>query len=347
MNYFADKPLVLATYDFWIKAFIPKHVPMGNGKYTMPVPGAPDKTMVPHPGRFKTIAPQHPESQKPYEEAIVNDFCYNTSNRGFSNDPKAESKINQFVRVEIFKMPSDFKDVPKDKGYYWTNKKYIYYSWGKDIPHCDPSIEYNCTTGVILSKMEASADRITFSNALVNESKDGFLKISFNLTGEAHLPQVPASAYFGNINYFGTIKIDEKLRQLTADFRIDDFPAFEAYASLNGGVGQALFTTMPEARSTVADLPGFSGTPGYGRREKKAATFDKPEPILPPGVKKEDVIWVSDNRQKKSAHGSLRDSNGSGQFDLSLNEVTGIGSDYRPNDLKRATVNFPRLFVNT
>ena len=336
MNYFADKPLVLATYDFWIKAFIPQHVPSVNGEYTLPVPGEANRTMVPHPGRIKTILPQ---------ETIVNDYCYNTSNRGFSNDPTAESKINQFVRIEIFKIPADFKDVPKGKGYYWTNKKYIYYSWGKGKPYCDPSIEYNCTTGAVLSTMQADADRVTFSDVFVDESKDGFLNISFSLTGEANLPQVPLSAYFGNINYFGTIKIDEKLRQLTADFRIDDFPAFEAYASLNGGVGQALFAAMPEVGSTVADLPGYSGTPGNGRQEKKAVTFGTPEPILPTGIKKEDVIWVSDNNRKKSVRGILRDSNNSGQFDLSLNEITNQGNDYIPNDFRRATVNFSKIFT--
>ena len=96
----------------------------------------------------------------------------------------------------------------------WTGDKYIYYSMGKGRPYCDPSIEYNCTTGKVLSTMQADPSRILFSNALVNETEDGFLQISFSLTGEANLPQVPASAYLGNINYFGTIKIDEKLRHL-------------------------------------------------------------------------------------------------------------------------------------
>lgn len=102
-----NKPLI--TFAFWIKAFIPAEVPLGNNQmYTLPVPGQPGKTMIPHPLRMETYAPQDPDSKQDWEKSVINDYGYSTNNRGFSNDENAESKMTTFAKISIFnRMPND------------------------------------------------------------------------------------------------------------------------------------------------------------------------------------------------------------------------------------------------
>lgn len=173
---------------------------------------------------------------------------------------------------------------------------------------------------------------------------DGFLKIRFSIDCEGSLPKSTAARAFGNVNYSGTITVDEKLRQITADLAIDDFPAFEAYGSINGNAGKSLLQKMPELGSTTVDLGGTAGTTWRLSGRNIKSTVQDEDQINP-----DDVIWVDTSqppspkrnkkiirrRKKHRYHSSLRDSNNSGDFDHSLYAAGLNDEDYLPFDTRR------------
>jgi hypothetical protein len=85
--------------------------------------------------------------------------------------------------------------------------------------------------------------------------------ITAKIVGKAGDPLVWAAA---DIDYVGTFTI-VKLPlggPLTVSFdgKLDQFPAYEAYARFNGTTKE-LFTSSPPAGNTVADLVGFATRP--------------------------------------------------------------------------------------
>ena len=54
-------------------------------------------------------------------------------------------------------------------------------------------------------------------------------------------PCAPTSRAFGDIDYNGTLTISETTRAVEFVGKIDQFPAFEAYAAVNGRAGLTLF----------------------------------------------------------------------------------------------------------
>lgn len=308
---------LLVTFDFWIKAFIPKNVSLGSGKmYTQPVPGSPDLTMIPHPFNGKFALPMDGRTGM-QDAAIEINSCYNTNNRGFSNDPLAKSKMTSRAKISIYRRDMRASCNTRESIGCTKTKRVE----GGQANYCDPTFEYDCTTGRLLAEPTAADEsRMRFSDATLYPDGRDFLKITFNFSGAASLPNSPAARIGGDIDYTGQVTIYERERKLSVRCWIDDFPAFEAYASINGNPGIALFQELLKEGSTVQNLTGLSGTEAKitGRRVGGTAR------------ETDNVIWLGWNKEKRCVQKELSAGEGGGQFRDTNRAAWGAGDDYRP-----------------
>lgn len=123
--------------------------------------------------------------------------------------------------------------------------------------NCDPTTELDCGDGDVECTSRGDTSRMSFTML----PPPGAGKAAIEMKCAASNPCAPTSRLFGDIDYVGRILIDLSARSLKFDGMIDRFPAFEAYASINGGVAFALFTIAPPAGNTVMNLPGGADSP--------------------------------------------------------------------------------------
>jgi hypothetical protein len=109
----------------------------------------------------------------------------------------------------------------------------------------------------------------------------GSSKILVEMACSASNPCAPTSRLFGDIDYTGRITIDVGARSLELVGLIDQFPAFEAYATLNDGAGFTLFRMPPPPGNTVMNLPAAADRPVKFRVEDRNgdAVFDTLVPL--------------------------------------------------------------------
>jgi hypothetical protein len=93
------------------------------------------------------------------------------------------------------------------------------------------------------------------------DCSSGTGRIEISMQCAACNPRAPSSRLFGDIDYFGKIIIDVGARSIEIDGMIDQFPAFEAYATINDGAGFALFQIPPPFGNTVMNLPRTANRP--------------------------------------------------------------------------------------
>lgn len=115
--------------------------------------------------------------------------------------------------------------------------------------------QVDMVTGVRRGYAVANMSRCSFS--LVAGSR------SIRLIGQASDPLISAAA---DIDYEGNFSFNSGSGTVTVSFdgKIDEFPAFECYASYNG-ITKMLFNIPPPARNTVMDLPGRANRPVAAR----------------------------------------------------------------------------------
>lgn len=300
------------TLEFWIKAFIPQEVKFSDGQaYTLPVPGSSGSTMVPYPLNGTYVVPQNPNFDQPNETVKV-DECYNTSNRGFSNDLRADAKMTSYLKMRIFdigdRKRSSLRGVASTVGL----RKWVLLEQRHE---CDPTTAYDCSTGRVKWSERAGNNRMRFTSGAFREERK-FVLCTIPFKCAASLPRDLGARLFGDIDYSGYVTFDEELRRVAVDCYVDAFPAFEAYGSINGNPGVALFQLPPTKDATVKDLPGDAN-----RRVKGETKIG------------DRVIWIG----RRQVRANIRDSNGSGQFDLGATSARG---DYRPTDGRRVTANY-------
>ena len=205
----------IQTVRVWLKAFIPGEIP----GYTMPVPGAPGKTMIPGP------------------VGTIND-CFYTDHRGFSSDINAESRINAETVIDL-----------KAKGLQYTGD----YSDPSTEVDCDdgdvecqlpgnPSVQFNFQIVTDSSKERVVTVEVVGKGS--NPCFTGSPEINFN--GRI------------NVMAFEVEEGSGRLQQVNVEFygMIDLFPAFEMYAAINDGAARTVFTIPPIEGKTPADLFG-------------------------------------------------------------------------------------------
>lgn len=161
--------------------------------------------------------------------------CYLTDQRDFSNHIHARSRMHSEVKVDF------------------TGSRATITQWHK----CDLTTELDCEDGDVESTGTGSTSRMHFR--LLPTSTPRLAVISFNCA--ASNPCAPTSALFGDIDYNGTLTINHAARSVRFDGMIDQFPAFEAYATINDGAGVTIFREPPPAGHTVMNLPGNADRP--------------------------------------------------------------------------------------
>ena len=155
--------------------------------------------------------------------------CYLTDQRDFSNQIHAKSRMHSEVKL-VF-----------------SGNKPILTQWH----NCDQTTELDCGDGDVESTKKGSISRMNFRLLPTSTSKRAI--VSFNCS--ASNPCAPTSRIIGDIDYNGTLTIDHAARSVKFDGKIDQFPAFEAYATINDSAGITLFREPPPAGNTVLNLP--------------------------------------------------------------------------------------------
>lgn len=146
--------------------------------------------------------------------------CFLTDNRSFDSYIHASSRMHSELEIDVAD-PSITLE--------WHN--------------CDFTHEIDCEDGSEECKEQGDTSRMRFSGLHAPSPS----LILVNLNGAANNPCFTGSP---DIDYLGTILIDLNAKTVQFDGLIDAFPAFEMYATANGGAGQPMFRTMP--------LPGKS-----------------------------------------------------------------------------------------
>ncbi len=227
----------------WINAFIPKNVP----GYTITITRGTHagKTAVPLPG----VARSHPQN------AIKDLDCgYLTDQRSFDSSFSASVRMQSWFMLQIkpfFKLiASDHRtsgttevdmDTGKELGFANADMTRCHFSGLR------PKVRYgNRTYRTFLLGIPYRIGHGTFSNV-----------VELSLKAQAGDPLVAAAA---DIDYRGVFTISSASagsKKVAIGFSgfIDDFPAFECYASMDG-ITKCLFKSSPPKGNTVVDLLG-------------------------------------------------------------------------------------------
>jgi len=126
--------------------------------------------------------------------------------------------------------------------------------------------EIKKSSGSVTCFKNADMSRCSFHNFRVepDPTSPGNFTIKLDVKGAASDPCVNFAA---DIDYEGTFLVfcspAAKMVQVSFEGKIDSFPAFEAYASLNG-LAKTLFAVPPPPGNTVTSLLGGASTPVGG-----------------------------------------------------------------------------------
>jgi hypothetical protein len=244
----------MPTVIFWLNAFIPRDVPGYTKKLTTgPFMG---KTAIPLP----KIARLWPVNMiKPL------DTGYLTDQRSFDNSPGTSVRVQSLVEVDVRALSI----VRKDHRSSGTQEVNLVTGLGTGYGVADTSA---CSFQVVemgrpgqpggIGPLTTVARGGGTTVAALDRPRPGFYgSMRLRLTGAARDPLVGLSA---DIDYEGTVSIDGGATPgsviVSFDGLLDDFPAFECYASFNG-VTKEIFTEPPPAGNTVADLLGYADRP--------------------------------------------------------------------------------------
>ena len=219
----------MARLKFWISSFIPEHVP----GYTIKIGAGPHmgKTAIPLPA----VARLWPgNTLKPWNAG------YLTDQRGFSDSPTASARMCSLIEIETTTL-SEVSQSHTSSG----------------------TTEVDLSSGVVKGTATASMSRCKYTSDPVISSS-GF---SRTLEASAGDPLVGMAA---DIDYKGKLLVTRSgvgpgaKFIVTFDGLVDNFPAYECYASLNG-VTNKLFDRSPPSGNTVADLLGSAKNPVSGK----------------------------------------------------------------------------------
>ena len=168
----------------------------------------------------------------------IND-CFLTDQRSFSNEIHARSRMHSEFKVTVNGSQLEFTQ--------WHN--------------CDETVEVDCESGEVECEKIGSTSDMEFSFPSNPDPTRPF-QITFD-SGSSN----PCFSGSPTIDYEGTVTIDLKNRRLEFDGKVDEFPAFEAYATINDGAGIALFQIEPEEGKGPADLIGDANISVSGKLE--------------------------------------------------------------------------------
>ena len=160
--------------------------------------------------------------------------CFLTDNRDFDTNIHAPSRMHSELTVEI---------AGPRKGLEWHN--------------CDETKRIHPTTGRVIARRQAASSRMRFSNLRGSASDPGGIKV--DVKGAAVNPLMPSPVH--DVDFVGLITINPLARTIRFDGKVDEFPAFEMYASVNNTRAFPLFRVLPHPGSPGWNLPGSANRP--------------------------------------------------------------------------------------
>jgi hypothetical protein len=154
--------------------------------------------------------------------------CFLTDNRDFDPSINASSRMHSEIKIDVT------SDKPREV-----------FQWHK----CYPTHEIDCEDGDKECTREGDTSRMKFSNPRGSVAS----LIQVDLVAASSNPCFSGSP---DIDYLGNIIIDTPSRKVELSGRIDEFPAFEMYATANDGAGVKMFRTPPLPGKTPWNLVG-------------------------------------------------------------------------------------------
>jgi hypothetical protein len=162
--------------------------------------------------------------------------CYLTDNRYFEPNIRASSRMHSEIKIDVTsKIPVEVYQFHK----------------------CSETTEINCDSGEVTCKREGKISGIRFSSLEGTSDRQIFVSLQAGASN-------PCFRGSPEINYKGTIRIDVNSRVVEYAGFIDEFPAFEMYATANDGDGVKIFQTMPEKGKSIWNLPGEANVAQHG-----------------------------------------------------------------------------------
>ena len=198
-------------FKVWAKAFIPN----AGIDIAQPVPNDNEHTMIPGP-HLAGIP--------------LDDTCYNTNDRSFSDDVDADAKISLAVDFDVY-------------GPGVANVSH-------DIPEAGETIRYDCSTGAVLARGKATVSDVSIGQV----SYDGGI-ISFTFDGDASNPLISLpTSLVPAIKIHGTITIDTNKKTVEYKGTVAQFPSYEAYVSVDNAAAFPIFKMSPKSDATAWSL---------------------------------------------------------------------------------------------
>lgn len=211
------EPDIRVDIIFWIKAFIPLDVE----NVTYPWPNHLGKTML--DGKKGWI---------PREDWMPGfGPCFATDQRTFNSAQDASAQMHSEARVGI-----------SASGNNWSQAH-----------HCDHTMKIDCDDGVVEDALSAGTDDMVF----YLEGSSSRVILDYNGKAKDSLATVLSIPVAPLVDIAGTLTIDRLNKFVEFSGAVDDFPAFEAYALLNGFGPYTVATLGPETDSDATSLAGF------------------------------------------------------------------------------------------
>lgn len=157
--------------------------------------------------------------------------CFHTDNRTFSDNIGASCRMHSEFELDL------------------ANYEL------RELHYCGETVEYDCEAGDIECRATASATGMQFYNLRWHDDTTILLDVS----GLANNPCLRGSP---DIGYLGSFAIDLAEHTVSFDGRVHGFPAYEAYACINGVHTGTIFTYGP--RGGPADLTETVSDPVTG-----------------------------------------------------------------------------------
>jgi hypothetical protein len=163
--------------------------------------------------------------------------CFLTDQKSFSNHINAKSRMHSEFSLGL------------------EGPRLVFTEWH----NCDLTCECDCEDGSVECEKKSNTNRMKFT---FPSSRDQNQLMRVTLKGAASNPCATGSP---DIDYEGTITIDLRDRSIEFIGKVDPFPAFEAYATINNGAGVTMFQINPKAGKTPWNL---FGPPSESARSK-------------------------------------------------------------------------------
>jgi Protein of unknown function (DUF3238) len=207
----------------WLNAFIPGDLPFLRFPRTRLAP-RPYLGQTMMTGPFPFLGPFNP--------------YFLTDQRWFSPDPGASSRMHSAIEIDV----DSLAIVGQAMGIHRTD-------FTTELLVLRDPVTLEPRRAITECHQRADRDRMRFSGLRAVAGSP----IEIHLWGESNNPCLPSSP---DIDYRGTITIDAAAETVSFDGFVDEFPAFEMYASVDGGPAKSIFVRSPELGKNPWNLWG-------------------------------------------------------------------------------------------